>query len=80
LSPISLERTLQVLFGEDRKNMLDDCFFVFAILILHKFDLTLHASLMMIYLYSMFLLACQILHVFLPDILVHCALIDYALI
>jgi hypothetical protein len=55
LSPISLERTLQVLFGEDRKNMLDDCFFVFAILILHKFDLTLHASLMMIYLYSMFL-------------------------
>jgi hypothetical protein len=93
LSPISLERTLQVLFGEDRKNMLDDCFFVFAILILHKFDLTLHASLMIIFFnkkkfggenagnfFFFLFLACQILHVFLPDILVHCALIDYALI
>jgi hypothetical protein len=89
LPPISLDRSLQVLFGEDRKSMLGDCFSVLVIL--------------MICLYSMFLiffkiqnkkfgvrkcwefylflfLACQILHVFLPDILVHCTLIDYAFI
>jgi hypothetical protein len=98
LPPISLERTLQVLFGEDRKSMSDNCFSVLVILIIHRFDLALQASLMMIYLYSMFLLflikkkkgekmqgilfflflAYQILHVFLPDILVHYALIDYA--
>jgi hypothetical protein len=59
LPPISLvvlERTLQVLFREDRKSMSDDCFSVLAILILHRFDLALHASLMVVYLYSMFLL------------------------
>jgi hypothetical protein len=55
LPPISLKRTLQVLFGEDRKSMFGNCFFVLVILILHRFDLALHASLMMIYLYSMFL-------------------------
>jgi len=69
-------------------------------LIFHRFDLALHASLMVVYLYSMFLLffikiknegkvvgilfflflLCQILHVFLPDISVHCALIHYAYI
>jgi hypothetical protein len=79
-------------------------FSVLVILILHRFDLALHASLLMVYRYSMFLLvfkkklkikknclenagnfifsflACQILHVFLPDISVHCALIDCAFI
>jgi hypothetical protein len=95
---LCLEKFLHVIFGEDRKSMPGDCFSVLEILILHRFDLALHASLMMIYLYSMFLLflitkkkgekmqgilfflflAYQILHVFLPDILVHYALIDYA--
>jgi hypothetical protein len=54
LPPISLERTLQVLFGEDRKSMSGDYSSVLVILILHRFDLALHASLVMIYLYSMF--------------------------
>jgi hypothetical protein len=54
ISLVALERTLQVLFGEDRKSMPGDCFLV--ILILLRFDLALHASLMVVYLYSMFLL------------------------
>jgi len=56
LPHISLERILQVLFGEDRKNMPGDYFSVLAILILHWFDLALHASPMMLIPYSMFLL------------------------
>jgi hypothetical protein len=36
--------------------MLSNCFSLLAILILHGFDLALRASLMMIYLYSIFLL------------------------
>jgi hypothetical protein len=36
--------------------MSGNCFFVLVILTLHKFDLALHASLMVVYLYSMFLL------------------------
>jgi len=107
LPSIFLKRTLQVLFEEDRKSISDDYFFVLVILILHRFDLALHASFMMIYLYSMLLLfflkqkkkkkkirkgenegnfiffrflACQMLHIFLPNISVHCALIDYAFI
>jgi hypothetical protein len=55
ISFVALERTLQVLFGEDRKSMSVDCFSVLVILILHRFDLGLHASLMNVYLYSMFL-------------------------
>jgi hypothetical protein len=53
--PISLERILQVLSGEDRKSMSGDCFSVLATLILHMFDLALHAYLMMLFPYSMFL-------------------------
>jgi hypothetical protein len=53
---LCLEKFLHVIFGEDRKSMPGDCFSVLEILILHRFDLALHASLMMIYLYSMFLL------------------------
>jgi hypothetical protein len=74
--------------------MSGDYFSVLAILIPHRFDFALHASPLMFYPYSMFLLfypyskefyfflflAYQILHVFLPDISVHCALIDYAFI
>jgi hypothetical protein len=56
LPSIFLKRTLQVLFEEDRKSISDDYFFVLVILILHRFDLALHASFMMIYLYSMLLL------------------------
>jgi hypothetical protein len=56
ISLVTLERTLQVLFGEDRKSMSGNCFFVLVILTLHMFDLALHASLMVVYLYSMFLL------------------------
>jgi hypothetical protein len=98
--PISLERILQVLSGEDRKSMSGDCFSVLATLILHMFDLALHAYLMMLFPYSMFLffiffkkkkirgenarnfiflfLAQQILLVFLPNISVYCALINFA--
>jgi hypothetical protein len=47
---------LQVLFREDRKNMSGECSSVLVILIIHRFDLVLHVSLMMIHLYSMFLL------------------------
>jgi hypothetical protein len=46
---------LQVLIGEDRKSMSGDCFFVLATLILHRFDLALHAKSMMLFPYSMFL-------------------------
>jgi hypothetical protein len=53
---MSLERILQVLFGEDRKSMLGYYFSVLANLIPHKFDFALHASPLMFYLYSMFLL------------------------
>jgi hypothetical protein len=35
--------------------MSGDCFSVLVILFLHRFDLPLHASLMAVYLYSMFL-------------------------
>jgi hypothetical protein len=38
-----------------KKNMSGDCFSIMVILIIHRFDLVLHASLIMIYLYSMFL-------------------------
>jgi hypothetical protein len=108
LPHISLVRTLQVLFREGRQSISGDWFSVLIILIIHKFDLALHASLMIFFFppYSMCLLfliiiiiiiiiiinlgvkmqgilfflflACQILYVFLPDISVHCALIDYA--
>jgi hypothetical protein len=55
ISLVTLEGTLQVLFGEDKKSMSDDCFSVLVILILHKFDLALHASLMVVYIYIIFL-------------------------
>jgi hypothetical protein len=56
ISLVALERTLQVLFGEDRKSTSGDCFSILVILILHRFDLALHASLLVVYLYSVFLL------------------------
>jgi hypothetical protein len=56
LPPISLERILQVLSGEDRKSTSGDCFSVLETLILHRFDFALHASFMMLFPYSMFLL------------------------
>jgi hypothetical protein len=34
-----LERTVQVLFGEDRKSRLNDCFSVVATLSVYRFDL-----------------------------------------
>jgi len=86
LPPISLERTLQVLLVEDRKSMSSDYFSVLVILILHRFDL--YSKFFIVFFfkkkwgikcreyYFFRFLACQILHVFLPDISVHCALID----
>jgi hypothetical protein len=92
LPPIFVERILQLLSGEDRKSMSDDCFSILATLILHGFDLALHSYFMMLFSYSIFFfkklkkkkkklgekmqgilffflfLACQILLVFLPDI------------
>jgi hypothetical protein len=50
----SFVRTFQVLFGEDRQNMLGDCFSVLVILILHRFDLVLHASLMIFFIFYFF--------------------------
>jgi hypothetical protein len=34
-----LERTMQVLFGEDKKSRSSDCFSVVASLSVHRFDL-----------------------------------------
>jgi hypothetical protein len=53
-APISLERILQVLFGEDRKSRSSDCFSLLATSSLHKFDHALHACCMMSFPYSMF--------------------------
>jgi hypothetical protein len=39
LPPMFLERTVQVLFGEDRKSRSSDCFSVVASLSVHRFDL-----------------------------------------
>jgi hypothetical protein len=39
LPPMSLERTLQVFFGEDRKSRSRDCFSVLASSSIHRFDL-----------------------------------------
>jgi hypothetical protein len=50
LLPISLERTLQVLVGEDRKSRLSDYFSVLASSSLHMSDLALH---MMLFPYCM---------------------------
>jgi len=50
ISFVALEKTLQVQFREDRKSMSGDCFSVLVILILHRFDLALHANLMVVYL------------------------------
>jgi hypothetical protein len=38
--PVSLERTLQVSIGEDRKSRSSDCFSVLASLSIYKCDLT----------------------------------------
>jgi hypothetical protein len=51
LPPISLERALQVLVGEDRKSKSSDCFSVLASSSLHRLDRALH---MMLFLYSIF--------------------------
>jgi hypothetical protein len=39
LPPMSLERSLQVLFGEDRKNRSSDCFSILTSSSVHRFDL-----------------------------------------
>jgi hypothetical protein len=39
LPPMFLERTVQVLFGEDRKSRSSDCFSVMASLSVNRFDL-----------------------------------------
>jgi hypothetical protein len=38
-APMSLQRTLQVFFGEDRKSRSSDCFSVLTSLSLRSFDL-----------------------------------------
>jgi len=47
--------------------MSGDCFSVLVILFLHRFDLPLHASLMAVYLYSMFLFIYLLLLFFLNN-------------
>jgi hypothetical protein len=42
LPPMSRERSLQVLIGEDRTSRSSDCFSVLASLSVHRFDLALH--------------------------------------
>jgi hypothetical protein len=37
---MSLERTLQIFFGEDKKGRSSDCFSVLASSSIHRFDLT----------------------------------------
>jgi len=39
LPPMSLERTVHVLFGEDRKSRSSYCFSILASLSVHRFDL-----------------------------------------
>jgi len=39
LPHMSLERTLQVFFGEDRKSRSSDCFSILASSSIHRFDL-----------------------------------------
>jgi len=51
LPPISRERALQVLVGEDRKSRSSDCFSVLASSSFHKFDRALH---MMLFPYCIF--------------------------
>jgi hypothetical protein len=51
LPPISLERALQVLVGEDIKSRLSDCFSVLASSSFHRFDHALH---MMLFPYCIF--------------------------
>jgi len=51
-APISLERILQLLSGEDRKSRSGDCFSVLATLSLHRFDHALLAYCMMLFPYS----------------------------
>jgi hypothetical protein len=87
LPPISLERALQVLVGEDRKSSSSDYFSVLASSGLHRFNHALH---MMSFPYSIFFnkkwgeiagfvfLEYQILHVFSPDISILYALIYFA--
>jgi hypothetical protein len=53
LPPISLERALQVLVGEDRKSRSSDYFSVLASSSSHRFDLALH---MMLFPYCNFLI------------------------
>jgi hypothetical protein len=53
LPPISLERILQVIFGEDRKNKSSYYFFIWAFFSLHRFELALHVNSMMLFPYSM---------------------------
>jgi hypothetical protein len=38
--PVSVERTLQVSIGEDRKNRSSNCFSVLTSLSIYRFDLT----------------------------------------
>jgi hypothetical protein len=42
LPHMSLERTLQVLVGEDRKSRSSDCFSVLVSSSIHRFDFALH--------------------------------------
>jgi hypothetical protein len=51
LPPISRERALQVLVGEDRKSRLSDCFSLLASSSFHRFDRALH---MMLFPYFIF--------------------------
>jgi hypothetical protein len=53
LPPMSRERVLQVLVGEDRKSRLSDYFSVLASSSCHRFDLVLH---MMLFPYCMCLI------------------------
>jgi len=90
LPPISRERTLQVLVGEDKKSRSSDCFSVLASSSFHRFDRALH---IMSFPYCIFFnlkkkknwgefvgffLAYKILHVFSLDISIHYALIYFA--
>jgi hypothetical protein len=51
LPPISLEKAVQVLVGEDKKSRSNDYFSVLASSSLHRFDLALH---MLVFSYCIF--------------------------
>jgi hypothetical protein len=75
-----LEKLLQVLFGDDRKSTSGSYFSILVILNLSPWGRVKKLLEKMQIEFYFYLIAFQILYVFLPDISILCALINYAYI